>query len=286
MKRFTSILSVALLCFGMAAAHGTESGQGGDSVLISKSQQQDKVIEHYLVKSDNVESADYQAHFPLNVSTLQQNFGGNALQMKALSEFVTKSADTLMHIKSVVIVGTASPDGVPSNNAALATSRAQTMKNCVAKKFPDAKITLTSKVYTWAECADAVKSSNLTNKGAVAAILNSKDHTEQQKEALLQKHPEAWNYLKTTVLPPLRKAEVDFDYTVDKIVEKVIVVAVPKPTQTTQPKPVHNTTVEQKPKSGTEKKYPVAVVETSETGIIVEVPPKEHKHHKREKKNR
>lgn len=270
----------------MAAARSTEAGQGGDSVLVSKSQQQDKVIEHYLVKSDSVESADYQTHFPLNVSTLQENFGGNALQMKALSEFVTKSADTLMHIKSVAIVGTASPDGVPSNNATLAASRAQTMKNCVAKKFPNAKIALTTKVYTWAECIDAIKSSNLPNKSDVIAILGSKNHTEQQKEAELVKHPEAWNYLKTTVLPPLRKAEVDFDYTLDKIVEKVVVVAAPKPVQTAQPKPAHNTTVEQKPKSETEKKYPVAVVETSETGIIVEVPPKEHKHHKREKKNR
>ena len=280
MKRFTSILSIALALAYTATA---QTADKGEKILISKSEKDGKITEQYLVKSSDVESADFQAHFPLNISTLQENFGNNASQMKDLSKFVTQSADTLMHISSVAIKGTASPDGIPQKNANLATARAMTMKNCVLKQFPKAKVSTTTKVYTWAECIPAIKDSKLADKQSVIAILGSKSHTEEQKEAELHKYPEAWEYLKTTVLPPMRSAEADFDYTVDKIVEKVLAVA-PKPAP--QPKPAQSSEVQQKPKAETEKRYPVAVVETTETGIIVEVPPKEHKHHRREKKNR
>ena len=92
----------------------------------------------------------------------------------------------------------------------------------------------------------------------------------------------------------MRHSVVHIIYSIDKIVEKVSVVAPPKPQPTVEPKPapaVSTTTttppapakaVTQKKAAPEQKVYPVGVVETEEMGIIVEVPPKE-KHYKRKK---
>ena len=70
----------------------------------------------------------------------------------------------------------------------------------------------------------------------------------------------------------MRHSELNFAYSNDKVVEKSFVVRPPQP----KPQPV----AQSKPVTE-QKRYPVAVVETDETGIIVEVPQKERRHRRK-----
>lgn len=281
-KTFTLSL-VALLSVSPIMAQGVAQ----DSLLLSKKQQGDKVIEQYLIRNAERGQMDFEMLFPINDSSLQSTFADNEQAIASLNRFAEQAADTTMHISSVKVVGYASPDGVEPKNESLAKARATALANYVRNHCPKSNITTSAEVYSWADCVPAVKASSISDKEAVLAILNSTTHTELQKQAELEKLSKAWMMLKNTILPPMRHSALIVDYSQDKVVQKVVTVTppAPKPAATTiadthtTPAP---TTAQNKPKT-TEKVYPVAVVETDEMGIIVEVPQKEH-HHKR--KNR
>ena len=280
-KNFTLSL-VALLSVSPIMAQGIAQ----DSLLLFKKQQGDKVIEQYLIRNAERGQMDFEMLFPINDSSLQSSFADNEQTISSLNRFAEQVADTTMHISSVKVVGYASPDGVESKNESLAKARAAVLVNYVRTNCPKSNITTSAKVYSWADCVPAVKASSISDKEAVLAILNSTTHTELQKQAELEKLPKAWMMLKNTILPPMRHSALIVDYSQDKVVQKVKTVTPPAPKPATTTADTHTTptttTAHNKPKT-TEKVYPVAVVETDEMGIIVEVPQKEH-HHKR--KNR
>lgn len=277
MKKFTLLFSFVLLSLFATFAQTTKS----DSLLLSKEQQKDKIVEKYLVRGSVEDSAEYEALFPINLSTLQSSFADNEDSMAELHRFIEQAADTMMHIKAIKVVGHASPDGVPAKNALLAAARATSVKNYLTKQCPKMNIESSSVAYKWADCVDAVKKSSLDKRDAVISILNSKTHTEEQKQSELEKHPEVWQYFKINILPAMRCAEIHFNYVTDRVVEKVTIITPPAPTPKPQPKPT--SVAEHKSE---EKLYPVAVVENVETGIIVEVPQKEHKHRRDRTKKR
>lgn len=279
MKKFTLTLSIALIAVFSASAQmqSATTKSGGDSILLSKTTMGNKVVERYLVSNPQQHSVEYQIMFPLDSIRICPTFDENAQQIAALSEFAAKSKDTMMHITAVKIVGTASPDGQPSKNAILASSRAKALAMHISTICPSMNPVISSMVYKWADCVPVVANSSLEQPQSIVAILNG-NHTEEQKQAALMKHPQAWAYLDEYILPPMRYAKIMIHYTMDTIVEKSI--AQPQPA----PKPVA-TPVATQPTSQT-KPYPVAIVETDDTGIIVEVPQKERRHHRKNRKNR
>ena len=279
MKKFTLFLCGASITAVSAFAHGLAT----DSVLISKHQQGDKIVEKYLLPNAESDRADFEILFPINVSALQQSFADNTDSVAALYRFMERAADTTMHIRSVMVVGYASPDGLESKNVALAQSRAAATTAYLKQQCNKVDVQHSSVALKWSDCVDKVKSSSLTNKEAILAILNSTSHTELQKQAELEKLTEAWKYFKNTLLPSMRKSDINIDYAVDKYVEKVVTVApkpAPQPAPAPQPSEEPQNTSTSVPEAKSEKRYPVAVVETEEMGIIVEVPQKEHRHRK------
>ena len=64
-------------------------------------------------------------------------------------------------------------------------------------------------------------------------ILDSRTHTESEKQAALRRMPEAWRYLAQHILPPMRRVEIDIAYQQGSIVEQRtrIVPAKPQPTE-------------------------------------------------------
>lgn len=247
-----------------------------DSLLLSKEQRGDKVVERYLVRNADSGQTEFDMLFPINNSTLQSSFSSNADAIAALDRFVEQAADTTMHITKVVIIGYASPDGVEAKNMALAKARATTAADFVTKQCPKSNVATTAKAYHWADCIPVVESMNLPDKSQVIAILSSTTHSELEKQAALEKLQKAWIIFKNTILPPMRHSELNFAYSNDKVVEKSFVVRPPQPTPQPKPQPV----AQSKPVSE-QKRYPVAVVETDETGIIVEVPQKERRHRRK-----
>ncbi|MBQ9138952.1 MAG: hypothetical protein IJX65_10000 [Alistipes sp.] len=257
-------------------------GDAQDSLLLSKEQKGDKIIERYLIRGAESQSVEFELLFPINSSAVESNFASNAEAIEAMGGFAEQLADTTMRIVAVKVVGYASPDGLESKNKTLAMNRANATAELIRKNCSHKDIMVSGVAYSWQDCVPAVNASSMADKQAVIAILKSTAHTPMQKQAELIKLPKAWSELKNTILPSMRHATVVVDYTTDKVVEKVTVVAQPKPKPQPAPQPAAQPQAQSTPKQ-TEKPYPVAVVETDETGIIVEVPQKEHRH---KRKNR
>ena len=268
-------------------------GVVSDSILLSKEKRGDKVIERYLLRGAESDQTTFELMFPINVAQLQSSFATNADTIAGLELFFDQAADTTTHIKTIKVTGYASPDGTEAKNSALAAARAKATADFLKSQYKVANVATESMVFSWADCVQAVDDLSVPDKQSVLAILNSKSHTELQKQQALE-HQKAWMMFKNAILPPMRHSVVHIIYSIDKIVEKVSVVAPPKPQPTVEPKPapaVSTTTttppapakaVTQKKAAPEQKVYPVGVVETEEMGIIVEVPPKE-KHYKRKK---
>ena len=272
-KKFTISIMMLLLAVPLVA-----TGAKRDSLLISKVQSGDKVVERYLVRNAQSSSVQFEMMFPINSSNLQVSFANNAETIAALKRFAANAADTTMHLTSIEVVGYASPDGLESKNLTLATARAQVVADYISTHCKDYKLTTSAHAYLWTDCIPTVEGMDIDNKEEVIAILGSESHSEAEKQAELMKLPKTWMLFKTTILPPMRHAALKIAYTKDSVVEKTYTVKPPQPA----PKPTPQPVAEAKPQPK-EKPYPVAVVETDETGIIVEVPEKEHRH---KRKNR
>ena len=292
-QKFTVVKKILLSMVALVSAVPLwAQGVVSDSILLSKEKRGDKVIERYLVRGAQCDQTTFELMFPINISQLQSSFATNADTIAGLDLFFDQSADTTTHIKSIKVTGYASPDGLEAKNSTLAAARAKATADFLKSRYKVANVTTDSKVFSWADCAQAVADLSVPDKQSVLTILNSKSHTEMQKQQALE-HQKAWMMFKNTILPPMRHSVVHIIYSIDKIVEKVTVVPAPKPQPTVEPKPTPAPTattttpaptkaVTQKKQTPEQKVYPVGVVETEEMGIIVEVPPKE-KHYKRKK---
>lgn len=264
-------------------------GVVSDSILLSKEKRGDKLVERYLVLDAESDQTTFEIMFPINNSQLQNSFATNADTIAGLDLFFDQAADSTMHIKSIKVMGYASPDGIEAKNNSLAAARAKATADYLKSHYAVSGVTTDSMVFSWADCISVVNDMSVPNKQSVLSILGSKSHTELQKQAALEHDKAAWMLFKNTILPPMRHSVVHIVYTMDKVVEKVTVIAPPKPQPTVAPKPAPATTTPAPTQTTTQKKpepeqkvYPVGVVETEEMGIIVEVPPKE-KHYKRKK---
>ena len=293
-QKFTVVKKILLSMVALVSAVPLwAQGVVSDSILLSKEKRGDKVIERYLLRGAESDQTTFELMFPINVAQLQSSFATNADTIAGLELFFDQAADTTTHIKTIKVTGYASPDGTEAKNSALAAARATATADFLKSQYKVANVATESMVFSWADCVQAVDDLSVPDKQSVLAILNSKSHTELQKQQALE-HQKAWMMFKNTILPPMRHSVVHIIYSIDKIVEKVSVVAPPKPQPTVEPKPapaVSTTTttppapakaVTQKKAAPEQKVYPVGVVETEEMGIIVEVPPKE-KHYKRKK---
>ncbi|MBQ7856063.1 MAG: OmpA family protein [Alistipes sp.] len=249
----------------IAAQNSSTADLGKDAVLLSQTSDGKVVTSTYKVKGEVPQQTKFTMHFAINSATLSPTFADNAAQEAALKAFAPKLKDTMLHLQSVAVAGYASPDGNESANKALAGKRAATVKGYLANQWPSLNVTHSAHACTWKDAMSAVEQSSVPEKGEVLRIL-AMNVTEAQKEMHLRKLPAAWKYLKTNILPMMRRAEVTFTYLMDSIVEKKSTVTpppAPAPAQV-QPTPTPAPTPAPAP-------VPVAVVEEEETGIIIDM---------------
>lgn len=274
MKRVNLILGVVLLS-SVATAQTSEQkccGAKCDTLLLGEERNGNEVTMRYLVRGGDCKSAEAKLMFPLDVSKIEATFGDNAPHIEALQELLDKSADTMFHVVSVVVTGYASPDGVVAKNKELAIDRAAALAAHIQKAWPNVAITQQSKAFRWSDVVDAVKASSISNQSEVVAVLTS-NLSESEKEERLKHYPKAWSIMTHNLLPTMRKAEANIAYSIDAVfeVKKSLPTPAPKPTPAVAPAPSAQTAAPQ----------PVAIVEEEETGIIIEVPQKEHKRRRR-----
>ncbi len=272
---YTSTLILALCCGSDAVAQNTadKTKSCPDSVLLSKRVDGDYEVRQYLVKGKSPEEADFTIYFPINSSKMSAKFSDNPATMSALNEFAAKvNSDTLMRVKSVKIMGWASPDGTEAFNAKLAKSRASTFASYLMANCPEMKnfaVETSSMVATWSDCLPMIEESSVADKTAAADVING-NHTPTVKEQHLSKMPAVWNLLKGKILPQFRCVQVDFTYYRSTIVEKRVLIKKPvapqpaaTPAATTQP-------VAQKSPAATEQ-IQYMIIEDKRNGVIVEM---------------
>lgn len=237
-----------------------------DTVMLSQKTVGDYMIRRYLVKNSNVSDADYSVRYQINLSKLISTLDNNSKELKSLNMFMDSlMRDSLMNLSSVNIVGYASPDGPLAFNQKLATNRALDFKNYVDTKYnlsSKYKVTTEGVVDTWNDCRAAVVASNIPGKQTVLSVIDSKD-APAVKERRLKAMPSAWSYMKSKILPKMRRVDMTLNYMAAKVVEQKVKIDEPAPAPTPAPAPV-----QAKPQC----QCPCEIIEEDITGVIIEMP--------------
>lgn len=241
-----SVMAFALMAAFTAGAQNRRGTMASvsDSVLLSQTTKGDYTVRKYLVKHDKEGSSDFAVRYRINLSTMSPNLDDNSRELAELKAFMDSlAADSLIRIRTVEITGYASPDGVEASNQKLAYARGTTLKNYLDSKYGLSKrykVSVDGVVEGWDACEKQLNSSNVAGKDKAVAVIRSRE-SRDEKQRSLKAMPAVWSYLKGSVLPKLRYADVEFGYNRDEIVEVRTPVRKPKPAQEARPVAVANT---------------------------------------------
>ena len=220
---------MAVGCVSAATAHNNANSVDQrqpqyDTVVLATYQEDDYLVKRYLVNVPDDRMSDYSVRYSINVSHLQPNLDDNSEALRALSNFIEKTmADTVARISSVTITGYASPDGPYALNERLSMQRAQDFKNYVDSKYNlSSRYTVTTRgvAEDWENCRAMIEASrSIPHKDSVMRIINSMV-SNNTKEQQLKKMTDTWNFMRTEILPPLRRVDIVINYAQGTIVEE------------------------------------------------------------------
>lgn len=193
---------------------------------------------------DSVNSYIWEGYveFPLNVSVLDTAYMDN----HALLETIDSLANSMeTDADSIIITGTASPEGREKFNLELAGNRVQTFKNYLVDNynFHDSDFVRTQvRVFQWKEIIPELKSDSLLpDSAAVIKVLETPNTTEFSKGWTLRtKHKDAYHYINDKYLTFLRKGQVSvyYHHVVPVPVIFLPVDTVPEEPQIEEPQPI------------------------------------------------
>ena len=220
----TFAFAVVLCAAQGAVAQSTTRGAGapkGDSVLLSERTEGNYLVRSYLIRDDA--DADYALRYRISSSELTTDFDGNSGTLDGLNRFLqTVDRDSMMQIRSILITGYASPDGVPQRNQQLAQMRAQSLQNYLDKHFGWSKrydVRTVGVASDWNAARKAIAQSAIPEKQTVLQIIDQRDAPQAKEERLKALAPAVWSYLAERILPPMRYAEVAIAYSGGRVVE-------------------------------------------------------------------
>lgn len=157
--------------------------------------------------------------FPVNKTTLLPDYRRNPQELakiRSTIDAVKNDADS--HITGVTICGYASPEGSYEANERLAAGRAATLADYVSSlyTFPKSMMHTSSVAEDWAGLRKWVEDSDIANRDAILAIIDSPDYTtpDAREWKLKSTYPEQYKYLLANVYPSLRHSDYTVDYTV------------------------------------------------------------------------
>jgi len=230
-----------------------------DTVLLSETTEGNYRVRRYRVERTG--DSDYSVYYQINLSRLAPKFGENPRELGDLDDFVRSlMRDSLRKVRSVSVTGCSSPDGPHAFNERLAKARTQDFMNYLNRKYDFSSrydVRSSSIAEDWESCREMVALSSMPRRAEVLAVIDSRDAPDS-KEARLKRMPEAWNYMKTHILPSLRRVEVVVNYGQGTVFEQRTMIAPPEPAPQVR---------EQEPCSPCDY-----IVDEGITGIIVEMP--------------
>lgn len=161
-------------------------------------------------------------HFPVNVTHLDESFRDNKATLDKIVRMLSAiKADTASHVRRVVIIGLASPEGPIDNNERLSEGRAAALRDYVVEhvSLDDVDYELVAGGEAWADLRVIVERSDIEHKDDVLAIIDGEDDPDR-REALLRRYDggKLFAYLTRQVFVDQRNAgyiQVYYDATPD-----------------------------------------------------------------------
>lgn len=221
MKRFIKLGTIcitAALTFISTDVFAQQTSQ----IMTAEWRDGDYIVRRYIVSNGTPQSANYEIHYAINSANTVMGFEDNSEVLSRLDSFFNEiKRDSLVHISKISVMGYASPDGTTKFNSALAEKRAKELSTMLAKRYglSDYNIAVSSQVEPWSATTDAIEHSSLNNRTDLVRIVNSNE-TPMAIDSKLKRENKAWSWLKSDVLPDMRKATVTIAYTKDQITDK------------------------------------------------------------------
>ncbi len=221
MKRF---LKLGTICFTivLAVISTNAFAQQGARKMTAEWRDGDYIVRRYIVADGTQHSANYEIHYAINSANAVMGFEDNSEVLARLDSFFNEmKKDSLVHISKISVTGYASPDGTTKFNSALAQERAKELSTMLAKRYnlADYNIAISSEVEPWSATTNAIEHSTLNNRSDLVRIVNSNEEP-MTIDHRLKRENKAWTWLKSDVLPDMRRATVTIAYTKDLVTDK------------------------------------------------------------------
>ena len=157
--------------------------------------------------SEETQSIDI--FFPVNKSTINASFMDNTAQIDKLNNHLKQGG-----IKSIHLMGYASPEGPYTFNENLAAKRAAAVKKHLddSSISKDINITTDSSPANWCEVKRLLSESCIENYLKIIDIIDDNTIALADKNKTIKaKYPVAYDFMLRTWYPKLRKTEISFD---------------------------------------------------------------------------
>lgn len=218
------LLKLGTICFTavLTMASTDAFAQQGARKMTSEWRDGDYIVRRYIITDGTPQSANYEIHYAINSADAVASFEDNSEVLARLDSFFNEiKRDTLVHISKISVTGYASPDGTTQFNSALAKERAEELSTMLAKRYglQGYSIAVSSQVEPWSATTDAIEHSSLNNRNDIVRIVNSNE-APMTIDHRLKRENKAWSWLKSDVLPDMRKATVTIAYTKDQVADK------------------------------------------------------------------
>lgn len=219
MKRFQTITMLSLVA-ALLSVTGADA-QSGNKRMLAEWRDGDYIVRRYVVTDNASTNQNYEIHYAINSANTVVGFEDNSEELARLDSFFDElQRDTTIHISKIEIVGYASPDGTTKFNSELARRRAQELSSMLAQRYniSDSNIAISSHVEPWSATSDAIEHSSLNNRNDLVRIVNSNE-APMTIDNKLKHEDKAWKWMKSDVLPDMRRATVSIAYTKDRIMD-------------------------------------------------------------------
>ena len=219
MKRFQTITMLSLVA-ALLSVTGADA-QSGNKRMLAEWRDGDYIVRRYVVTDNASTNQNYEIHYAINSANTVVGFEDNSEELARLDSFFDElRRDTTIHISKIEIVGYASPDGTTKFNSELARKRAQDLSVMLANRYniSGSNIAISSHVEPWSATSNAIEHSSLNNRNDLVRIVNSNE-APMTIDNKLKHEDKAWKWMKSDVLPDMRRATVSIAYTKDRIMD-------------------------------------------------------------------
>lgn len=217
MKRlFTFILPLVAL-----ALPAVSSGQQASRKLSAEWRDGDYIVRRYIVTDNSPHKAEYELHYAINSAATTPGYEHNDEELARLDRFFQElKRDTLRHVSAITITGYASPDGTTPFNTELARKRAEELSQMLTKRYElkGYRVNIASHVEPWSATTEAIEDSRLKNRNDLVNIVNAAE-APMVVDNRLKHDAAAWQWMKSDVLPDMRRAVVSITYTEDQMMD-------------------------------------------------------------------